>query len=60
VMNIPWTHAGLPALSLPAGESAEGLPLGLQLAGRWNEDEDLLAAAAAIERALPRREAEAQ
>jgi Asp-tRNA(Asn)/Glu-tRNA(Gln) amidotransferase A subunit family amidase len=53
VMNIPWTHAGLPALSLPAGESAEGLPLGLQLAGRWGEDEALLAAAAALERAFP-------
>jgi Asp-tRNA(Asn)/Glu-tRNA(Gln) amidotransferase A subunit family amidase len=52
VMNIPWTHAGLPAISLPAGESAEGLPLGLQLAARWREDELLLAFAAEIESAL--------
>jgi Asp-tRNA(Asn)/Glu-tRNA(Gln) amidotransferase A subunit family amidase len=51
VMNIPWTHAGLPAISLPAGES-EGLPLGLQLAARWREDELLLAFAAEIESAL--------
>ena len=50
VMNIPWTHAGLPALSLPVGRNAAGLPLGLQLAGRWLEDEILLAAAAEVER----------
>jgi Asp-tRNA(Asn)/Glu-tRNA(Gln) amidotransferase A subunit family amidase len=50
-MNIPWTHAGLPAISLPAGER-EGLPLGLQLAARWREDELLLAFAAEIESAL--------
>jgi len=49
VMSIPWTHAGLPALSLPAGRSALGLPLGLQVAGRWQEDEALLAAAAELE-----------
>lgn len=53
VMNIPWTHAGVPALALPAGRSAEGLPLGLQIAGRWQEDEALLAAAAAIETVFP-------
>jgi len=52
VMSIPWTHAGLPALSLPAGRSAEGLPLGLQIAGRWQEDEALLAAAADVERVV--------
>jgi Asp-tRNA(Asn)/Glu-tRNA(Gln) amidotransferase A subunit family amidase len=43
VMNLPWTHAGLPALGLPAGEDAEGLPLGLQVIGRWYADESLLA-----------------
>ena len=51
VMNLPWTHAGLPAVVLPAGRP-DGLPMGLQLAGgRWG-DEALLAAAAAVERAL--------
>ena len=49
VMNLPWTQAGLPALSLPAGRNAEGLPLGLQLVGRWWGDEKLLAWAREIE-----------
>ena len=44
--------AGLPALSLPAGRS-EGLPVGAQLIAPFLQDERLLAAAAALERALP-------
>lgn len=43
IMNLPWTHAGLPTLVLPADLSAEGLPLGLQLAARFGRDEELLA-----------------
>ena len=42
VMNLPWTHSGLPALCLPSGKNKAGLPLGLQVAGRWFEDENLL------------------
>jgi Asp-tRNA(Asn)/Glu-tRNA(Gln) amidotransferase A subunit family amidase len=42
VMNLPWTHAGLPVISLPAGTDQAGLPLGLQLAGDWYADEALL------------------
>lgn len=49
VMNLPWTHAGLPTLTLPAGFNSEGLPLGLQLTGRWYQDEALLAWAAELE-----------
>jgi Asp-tRNA(Asn)/Glu-tRNA(Gln) amidotransferase A subunit family amidase len=52
VMNLPWTHAGLPALNLPAGRNADGLPLGLQLAAHWYADEMLLAWAVEIERAI--------
>ncbi|MCP4660416.1 MAG: amidase [bacterium] len=52
-MNLPWTHAGLPAVSLPSGLNADGLPLGLQVTGRWYDDEMLLAWAAEIEQALP-------
>jgi aspartyl-tRNA(Asn)/glutamyl-tRNA(Gln) amidotransferase subunit A len=43
--------AGLPALSLPVGRS-EGLPVGAQLIAPYFEDERMLAAAAAIERAV--------
>ncbi len=50
--------AGLPAVSLPAGRS-EGLPVGAQLIAPYFEEERLLAAAAAIERAVP-AEAEAR
>ena len=42
-MNLPWTHAGLPAVTVPAGTGAHGLPLGLQLAARFGADESLLA-----------------
>jgi len=42
VMNLPWTQAGLPTLTLPAGVNARGLPLGLQLSGKWYQDEQLL------------------
>jgi Asp-tRNA(Asn)/Glu-tRNA(Gln) amidotransferase A subunit family amidase len=44
-MNLPWTHAGLPALTLPAGWAENGLPLGLQLVGRFGSDETLLSQA---------------
>ncbi len=44
--------AGLPAVSLPVGHS-EGLPVGAQLIAPFFEDERLLAAAGAIERAVP-------
>jgi aspartyl-tRNA(Asn)/glutamyl-tRNA(Gln) amidotransferase subunit A len=38
--------AGLPAIALPCGVSVDGLPNGLQLVGRWGDDELLLALAA--------------
>jgi len=51
VMNLPWTHAGVPAVSLPGGR-AEGLPVGLQCAAAFGDDERLLAWADSIAAAL--------
>jgi Asp-tRNA(Asn)/Glu-tRNA(Gln) amidotransferase A subunit family amidase len=52
VMNLAWTYAGLPAVNLPNGEAENGLPLGLQLVGGWNQDEKLLMWAGQIAQAL--------
>jgi Asp-tRNA(Asn)/Glu-tRNA(Gln) amidotransferase A subunit family amidase len=43
LMNLPWTFAGMPAVTLPAGRAANGLPLGFQCVGRFMQDERLLA-----------------
>jgi Asp-tRNA(Asn)/Glu-tRNA(Gln) amidotransferase A subunit family amidase len=44
---------GHPAASVPAGLTDDGLPVGLQLAGRRFADDDVLAASAALERVRP-------
>lgn len=49
-MNLPWTHAGLPAVTLPAGQAANGLPLGLQCVAKFMNDEELLVCAEQLER----------
>ena len=41
-MNLPWTHAGLPVITLPAGWADNGLPLGLQFIAPFGADELLL------------------
>jgi aspartyl-tRNA(Asn)/glutamyl-tRNA(Gln) amidotransferase subunit A len=47
----PFNLAGLPALALPCGFSARGLPLSLQLAGRPFDEATVLRAGHAYERA---------
>ena len=42
IMNLPWTCAGLPVLSLPAGKGPQGLPLGLQVIGNFMKDEKMI------------------
>jgi Asp-tRNA(Asn)/Glu-tRNA(Gln) amidotransferase A subunit family amidase len=41
-----------PAAVVPVGRSAAGLPIGVQIAGRPFHDEEVLAVAAAVERAF--------
>jgi Asp-tRNA(Asn)/Glu-tRNA(Gln) amidotransferase A subunit family amidase len=48
ILNLPWTHAGLPTVVLPAGWSVDGLPMGLQVAARFGSDEELLAGGSEI------------
>lgn len=43
---------GFPALSLPAGRTDNGLPIGIQIIGRPFEEETVLAAASIIEESL--------
>jgi aspartyl-tRNA(Asn)/glutamyl-tRNA(Gln) amidotransferase subunit A len=47
----PWNVTGMPAISIPCGFTANGLPLGLQLAGRPLEDGVVLRLAHAYQQA---------
>jgi len=48
VLTVPANLAGVPAISVPCGTS-EGMPVGLQIMGRWFEDERVVDAAFAFE-----------
>ncbi len=56
VFTVTVNMAGLPGIAVPAGVSANGLPLGLQLIGRAFDEATLFTAAAAIEAAAPKVE----
>jgi aspartyl-tRNA(Asn)/glutamyl-tRNA(Gln) amidotransferase subunit A len=51
VFTVTVNMAGLPGIAVPAGLSAEGLPLGLQLIGRPFDEETLFTLGAVIEKA---------
>ena len=51
VFTVTVNLAGLPGISVPAGLSADGLPLGLQLIGRAFDEETLFRVAGVIESA---------
>ncbi|WP_163851609.1 amidase [Pseudooceanicola aestuarii] len=50
---FPFNMTGQPAASVPAGLTAEGLPVGLQIVGRHLDDATVLRAAAAYQAARP-------
>ncbi|MGD9560293.1 MAG: Asp-tRNA(Asn)/Glu-tRNA(Gln) amidotransferase subunit GatA, partial [Oscillospiraceae bacterium] len=52
VCTVPANIAGLPALSMPCGLSADGLPIGLQLIGPKFSERRILSAAKAYEAAV--------
>jgi aspartyl-tRNA(Asn)/glutamyl-tRNA(Gln) amidotransferase subunit A len=53
----PYTYVfnltGQPAATVPCGLSSDGLPIGLQIVGRWRDDATVLRAAAAFESVRP-------
>ena len=55
--RIPFTYpfnlTGQPAATVPCGFTAEGLPVGLQIVGRWHADAVVLRAAAGFEAIQP-------
>jgi len=51
VFTCPADLAGVPAISVPAGLDANGLPLGLQVIGKPFDEETVFAVGAALERA---------
>ncbi|NWA63422.1 amidase [Pantoea sp. B9002] len=50
---FPFNFTGQPAASVPAGFTASGLPIGMQIVGRHLDDGLVLAASAAFERIQP-------
>ena len=53
-MNLPWTHAGMPVITLPAGKAKNGLPLGLQVVAPFGADERLVAWCQGLARGISR------
>ncbi|MFZ2544961.1 MAG: Asp-tRNA(Asn)/Glu-tRNA(Gln) amidotransferase subunit GatA [Candidatus Saccharimonadales bacterium] len=49
IMTVPASLAGLPAISVPAGKTSDGLPVGVQLIGKRRDDAKLLALAKSME-----------
>ena len=55
IYSVAASLAGLPAMSVPCGETAAGLPIGVQIMGRHFDEATMLRVAAAIERQQPTR-----
>jgi aspartyl-tRNA(Asn)/glutamyl-tRNA(Gln) amidotransferase subunit A len=55
IFTVTVNMAGLPGIAVPAGTSAEGLPLGLQLIGRPFDEAMLFSLGAVMEEAAPKQ-----
>jgi aspartyl-tRNA(Asn)/glutamyl-tRNA(Gln) amidotransferase subunit A len=53
VYTLPASLAGIPAISVPCGMNAEGLPIGLQLLAPALSENTLFTLASAVERLVP-------
>jgi Asp-tRNA(Asn)/Glu-tRNA(Gln) amidotransferase A subunit family amidase len=53
VFTFPFNATGQPAFSLPNGFSKSGLPIGLQIVGRQNDEAGIISMAAQWEEARP-------
>ena len=53
LMSLPFTHAGLPTISLPYGQNSKYLPLSLQLIASFSDDGFLINATKKVYQALP-------
>jgi len=51
--QYPFNLTGHPAVSLPSGFGADGLPTAVQVVGRWGAEADVLRLGALLERARP-------
>jgi aspartyl-tRNA(Asn)/glutamyl-tRNA(Gln) amidotransferase subunit A len=51
--TYPFNLTGQPAASVPCGFTSDGLPVGLQIVGRWRDEATVLRAAACFEAAQP-------
>ena len=52
-LTYPFNLTGQPAATCPCGFATDGLPVGLQIVGRWHDDATVLRASLAFEAAMP-------
>ncbi len=56
MLTYAFSVTGLPAISIPCGWTVDGLPVGLQIAGKPGCERDVLTAASCFEQAKPWRD----